>query len=60
MVPCEMVIPGHCHLCRDDFPDIVEHLRLLHPEEYGEGPDRWPDGSLVALMDPDDFPREGP
>ena len=53
-----MIIPGHCHLCPEDVPDIVEHLRLLHPAEYGDGPERWPDGTIVFHMDDvDDFPR---
>jgi hypothetical protein len=27
---------------------MLEHLRRFHPEVYGTGPDRWPDGGLVV------------
>jgi hypothetical protein len=59
---------GDCNLCGEQIPRaeslpaeaeaIVEHLRVFHPEEYGDGPDRWPDGSVVLIdktLDPDDF-----
>lgn len=54
---------GTCHLCPSDnnrIPDGqgMEHLRLMHPTEYGDGPDRWPDGEMVSVdrtLEPDDF-----
>lgn len=42
---------GTCNLC-DEHPDdeeMLEHLRVMHPNEYGDGPDRWPDGGLVII-----------
>jgi hypothetical protein len=27
---------------------MFRHLELDHPEVYGRGPDRWPDGALVV------------
>lgn len=40
---------GHCHLCDEDVPtsDLLGHLRVLHPNIYGNGPERWPDGAPV-------------
>jgi hypothetical protein len=38
--------------------DILGHLRLFHPDTYGDGPDRWPDGGLVVVdqaLEPGDF-----
>ena len=55
--------PG-CHICPDDVPrsplEILDHFRIVHPEIYGDGPERWPDGGLVIEDDtltPDDFTR---
>lgn len=28
--------------------ELLDHLRLLHPDVYGDGPQRWPDGRLVV------------
>lgn len=55
---------GHCHLCDTDVPtyDLLGHIRVMHPDEYGDGPERWPDGGYVvydAEPDPDDA-REQP
>ncbi len=40
-----------CHLCAEQpyIPDrdIHHHLRLLHPDEWGDGPECWPDGDIV-------------
>ena len=62
----------HCNLCNEDFPsrteggiagaavDVVDHLRVHHPEAYGDGPERWPDGTLVVeddTLEPRDFGR---
>jgi hypothetical protein len=43
---------GRCEICGDaidpgGIQDILDHLRVLHPETYGDGPERWPDGGLV-------------
>lgn len=42
---------GACNLCPEtpDDADMLDHLRLMHPDEYGDGPKRWPDGSLVII-----------
>ena len=50
-----------CHVCEPPQvigERILDHLRLLHPEQYGDGPACWPDGSLVIVdttLDPEDF-----
>lgn len=49
-----------CHLCGDTPPDLEmwEHLRVMHPAEWGDGPARWPDGEPVIhdmTLEPDDF-----
>lgn len=43
-----------CHLCPPDDNtiddrDILDHLRVIHPDHYGDGPQRWPDGQLVIV-----------
>lgn len=43
-----------CHLCPPDdnqIPDtdVLDHLRVVHPDAYGDGPDLWPDGSPVIV-----------
>ncbi|MFF0823040.1 hypothetical protein ACFYUR_21985 [Micromonospora haikouensis] len=52
-----------CHLCPPDDNtvddrDILDHLRVIHPDQYGEGPQRWPDGQPVIVdttLDPADW-----
>lgn len=48
--------PG-CHLCPDEIPrnlvDLLDHLRVLHPDAYGDGPERWPDGAVVLEVEDD-------
>lgn len=41
---------GRCELCGEAVAseDLLEHLRVLHPVEYGDGPQRWPDGAVVV------------
>lgn len=45
---------GVCNVCGVEFPvgsglwAVLDHVRLLHPDLYGDGPQRWPDGSLVV------------
>ena len=43
-----------CFVCPPDdsaVPDseMADHLRLIHPDVYGDGPERWPDGSVVIV-----------
>lgn len=45
-------------LMGDDIQLMDDHLRVMHPEQYGDGPERWPDGGIVLLdedLDPEDF-----
>lgn len=52
-----------CHLCppEDQFVpdyDMDDHLRVHHPDVYGDGPERWPDGHVVVhdlTLEPGDF-----
>jgi len=55
---------AHCHLCHEDFPEgttlneLVDHLRVIHPDQFGEGPATWPDGDVVIYddsLEPKDF-----
>lgn len=50
---------GHCNVCGEDVPsvELLDHLRVMHPDHYGNGPERWPDGGIVIHDDdpqPDD------
>lgn len=45
-----------CNLCNERLPEkdmadavrvMDDHLRVVHPDIYGDGPERWPDGSIV-------------
>lgn len=41
-----------------DLALMNDHLRVIHPEEYGDGPERWPDDSIVIYddtLEPGDF-----
>lgn len=36
----------------------ASHLRLLHPDVWGDGPERWDDGEPVVIdttLQPEDF-----
>lgn len=46
---------GHCHLCHEEIEsrDVLGHVRVMHPDVYGDGPECWPDGGLVIEVDPD-------
>lgn len=50
-----------CELCDWEQPDElggleagVDHIRVMHPDLYGDGPERWPDGGLVIHDDDPD------
>lgn len=46
-----------------NLEEVTDHLRLLHPEHYGDGPERWPDGQIVVYdttLDSQDFTGEQP
>lgn len=56
-----------CHVCEPaetiPDPDMVDHIRLMHPDVYGDGPQRWPDGSVVVVdcaLEPGEFTEEKP
>jgi hypothetical protein len=42
---------GVCLLCQEDVPseELVDHIRVMHPAEYGDGPMLWPDGKRVVV-----------
>lgn len=44
-----------CELCGEQPEDaaILDHLRVMHPEQYGDGPEVWPDGGIVVLDETD-------
>jgi hypothetical protein len=55
---------AHCHLCHEDFPEgttlieLTDHLRVIHPDQFGDGLATWPDGEMVIYDDtltPEDF-----
>jgi len=41
----------------DDIQLMDDHLRVMHPDLYGEGPERWPDGGIV-IHDADPRPED--
>lgn len=48
---------GTCALCLeplavDGLEGIVDHVRLMHPDQF-EDPQRWPDGGLVVVDETD-------
>lgn len=42
---------GRCLVCTEAVPseELLDHLRVMHPAEYGDGPQRWPDGAVVIV-----------
>jgi hypothetical protein len=46
-----------CMVCQppEEMPAvrILDHLRLFHPEQYGDGPEQWPDGGFVMTPETD-------
>jgi hypothetical protein len=61
LVTCELC--GHHELPESgdmagDLQLMDDHLRVMHPDVYGDGPERWPDGGIVvhdATIEPEDF-----
>lgn len=54
---------GFCWQCRTEVrsDSILDHLRLIHPDQWEEPP-RWPDGRRVVIdetLDPADFNLRG-
>jgi hypothetical protein len=43
---------GICLVCVPEQPmsdlDLLDHLRLMHPDVYGDGFERWADGRIVV------------
>lgn len=50
---------GHCNVCGEDVPsaELLDRLRVMHPDHYGDGPERWPDGGIV-IYEPDAQPDD--
>jgi hypothetical protein len=54
---------GTCNVCPpgdNSVPDVeaLDHLRVFHPDVYGDGPEVWPDGLVVVYdmtLEPIDF-----
>lgn len=47
--PDDQHVPDH---------DMLDHLRVIHPDLYGDGPETWPDGTVVihdTTLEPRDF-----
>lgn len=46
-----------CFVCQPpaemDGARILDHVRLLHPDAWGDGPERWPDGQFVMTPEED-------
>lgn len=34
-----------------DMATLTNHIRVIHPDAYGDGPQYWPDGGLVIIED---------
>jgi hypothetical protein len=54
---------GHCRLCHENHTGtgLLDHIRIMHPDAWGDGPQRWPDGKPVIVdttLDPKDFLSE--
>lgn len=42
----------------DSLEEVNDHLRVVHPCVYGDGPERWPDGQIVVYdqtLEPSEF-----
>lgn len=51
---------GRCVVCDETMPDdqLGHHIRVLHPDQYGDGFELWPDGRPVVVdetLEPGDF-----
>ncbi len=51
---------GRCLVCEEPMPDdrLLHHLEVVHPQQYGDGPEAWPDGAPVVVdttLGPADF-----
>ena len=42
---------GRCNRCDETVEDValIDHIRVMHPDDYGDGPERWPDGQIVVI-----------
>lgn len=38
---------GLCQLCPEEVTDILDHMRVIHPEVWADL-ERWPDGEVVV------------
>jgi hypothetical protein len=47
-----------CATMAEEIVKMDDHLRVMHPDVYGDGPERWPDGAIViedTTLEPGDF-----
>lgn len=58
---------GVCYLHQPPEPvpdvELLDHMRVLHPDVWGDGPERWPDGRIVVYdttLEPGDFAGDPP
>jgi hypothetical protein len=59
---------ARCFVCppgQQQYPEaeILDHLRVIHPDVWGDGLKRWPDGRIVVFdetLTPGDFGGERP
>jgi hypothetical protein len=57
---------GKCLICDPpehvDDERLADHLRVLHPDDWGDGPLEWPDGGIVVVdttLEPSTFDGVG-
>jgi hypothetical protein len=51
---------GFCSMCVEEFEPgtllgMIDHLRTIHPEVWGEGVECWPDGEPIIHFDDYDY-----
>jgi hypothetical protein len=53
---------GSCFLCQPTLKlsdvEVLDHLRVVHPDVWEDGPKRWPDGRIVVFdptLEPGEF-----
>jgi hypothetical protein len=52
-----------CKTMAEEIVKMDDHLRVMHPDVYGDGPERWPDGAIViddTTLEPEDFADGAP
>lgn len=53
---------GRCEVCPDrpvvEDSKALDHLRVIHPDLYGDGPLYWPDGGVVVIDQTGELPED--